>query len=1133
VAGVGVGSGTAVLVVLQARFLATAVSGVFDTHRLDGLGSIMAGLAAVLIGRGVLSWLNAWLAQRTAAAVKSQLRTDILAARLAAPSEATSTSSALVTLVTQGLDALDGYFSKYLPQLLLAVTVPLIVGVAILMADFDAALIIAVTIPFIPLLMALVGFSTQDRVAKRWAFQTRLANHFADLVAGLPTLQVFSRAKAQAAGLRRTEAANRQATLGILKISFLSALVLELFSTLAVAVVAVTIGTRLCYGGLSFETALFVLILAPEVYLPIRQVGTHYHDSADGLAAAEAAFAEIDGSHPMTPQPGGRPPADPSIRAEGLTYTYPGTDRPALAPIDLSVGPGEVVALSGRSGGGKSTLLKLVLGFLPLTGGRLQVGGVSVADVDLDAWRRLVAYVPQTPGLIEGTVADNVRLGQPGASDSDVRSALDLASAPSLALERLVNDTGEGLSVGERRRVGVARALLRIRVGGARLLLLDEPTAGLDTDAETAVLASLRASGAAALVVSHRAAVVAASDRVVEVTPAALGPAAETAPALTDSAPGEGGSAVVEAASNRPPTASGADPDGAVGVARSSGFFIDFEDPTAKPRAEEAEIPHHRRHGRVARSALSRLVLGLLDAVPNGRLRLVAAILLAAGASGASVALMGVSAWLISRAAEHPNFLELTVAAVGVRTFAIARAVLRYVERLVGHDVALRMQTALRLRTYGRLARTTLLGRARGDLLVRIVADVGAIEDVVVRIVIPFAAAGAVVLGTFILVARFSLAAATVLLVSAVLGGLVIPLLTQRASLTADAAAVPLRGALGTLVHSLARTAPDLAAYGVADQALARLREVDGRLRDVEARAAWVQGVGAGLQVVAAGLAVLGGLWCGAVAVADGSLGGRLLAVLVLTPLALHEVFANFAQAAQTVTRAGAALDRVVAILDAPPVGQGDAPVAADEQAAALHLRSVSIGWPGHDVIAEGIDLDLIGGQSVAVVGPSGVGKTTLAATVMGLIPARAGTVEVGGRIGYLAQDAHIFATSIAENVRIGNKDATTDEVRAALHQAGLDLDPNRVVGELGSTLSGGEARRLALARLFVGPYHLLILDEPTEHLDRETADALMDDIWARLDRRPVLVVSHDESLAARCDRVLDLAVSAGVAARA
>ncbi|MDR1512614.1 MAG: thiol reductant ABC exporter subunit CydC [Propionibacteriaceae bacterium] len=519
-----------------------------------------------------------------------------------------------------------------------------------------------------------------------------------------------------------------------------------------------------------------------------------------------------------------------------------------------------------------------------------------------------------------------------------------------------------------------------------------------------------------------------------------------------------------------------------------------------------------------------RLVSSLLNAIPKGKSRLLAAILLATGASGSAVTLMAISAWLISRAAEQPNFLQLTVAAVGVRLFAIARAVFRYVERLVGHDLALRLQSALRLRTYANLARTTLLGRARGDLLVRIVADVSAIEDVVVRIVLPFASAAVVVLMAWGLLSVWCWPAALVLLASAILGGLVVPWLTQRVSLRADQASVPLRGELGTLVHSLARTAPDLAAYGAAAGALDDLREADAKLRRVQAKTAFAQGMGAGLQVLAAGLAVIGGLWFAAQASVAGDLNHTMIAVFVLTPLALHEVFNNFAQAAQTQTRASAALDRVTAILAAPPVGRGDAPRSPLAGDAKLALHDVAVGWPGHDPVVAGVDLDLGPGGSLAVIGPSGVGKTTLAATVMGLIPAKSGEVEVSGRIGYLAQDAHIFATTVAENVRIGNKDATDDEVAAALAEAGLPgLDPARLVGEFGSTLSGGEARRLALARLFVGDYDLLILDEPTEHLDRETADALMDDIWAHLAERPVLVVSHDESLAARCDAVVDL----------
>ncbi|HSN12095.1 MAG TPA: thiol reductant ABC exporter subunit CydD [Propionibacteriaceae bacterium] len=508
-AGVAAGTATAVLVIVQAALLAGTISSFAGGSRPVGLGTSLALLVAVLLGRAALTWLTTWLAHRSAAAVKSQLRHDVMSATLQAPGR--TPSATLVTLMTQGLDGLDGYYAKYLPQLVLAVTVPLFVGVSILVSDWSSALIIAVTVPLIPLFMAMVGWTTEARVRRRYRYQTRLARHFADLVAGLPTLQVFGRAKAQAEGLRRTEEANRAETLATLRISFLSALVLELLSTLSVAIVAVTVGTRLVYYGIDFRTALFVLILAPEVYLPIRQVGVHYHDSADGVAAAEAAFVEIDR---LTAPVGGSAVGEGPLVVDAVTHSY--GEVVALSPTSFTLSPGEVVALSGPSGSGKSTLLSALLGFLTPTGGSVTVGGVGPADADGRAWRRRFAYVPQQPGMVVGTVADNVRLADPGADDMEVAEVLAAAGAPDLALDHLVGDEAEGLSAGERRRVGIARALLRIR-RGADVLVLDEPTAGLDADSEAIVVETLRGSGASALVVSHRPAVLAAADRVVRV----------------------------------------------------------------------------------------------------------------------------------------------------------------------------------------------------------------------------------------------------------------------------------------------------------------------------------------------------------------------------------------------------------------------------------------------------------------------------------------------------------------------------------------------------------------------------------------------------------------------------------------
>jgi thiol reductant ABC exporter CydC subunit len=518
----------------------------------------------------------------------------------------------------------------------------------------------------------------------------------------------------------------------------------------------------------------------------------------------------------------------------------------------------------------------------------------------------------------------------------------------------------------------------------------------------------------------------------------------------------------------------------------------------------------------------------VLRLAPGTYPRTALATLLAFGAAAASVALMAVSAWLLSRAAEHPPVLYLQVAAIGVRVFGISRGLFRYLERLVGHDVALRLQSALRLDTYRHLAGTTLLGARRGDLLARVTADVDAVLDLIVRFLVPVLAASLVIVATSVAFTFFSPLSAVVLLVSALVAGVLVPALAQRVSRRWDEAAAPTRGALAAGVHELARTAPDLVAYGAVDAYLNRVLALDEQLRRQDDRSAGIRGVAAGCQVLAAGGAVLGALLIGGRQVADGTLPPVMLAVLVLTPLALHEVLSTLTQAAQSATRSTASLRRVRQVLDAPLVGRGDRDLPSITiTPGPLELRDLAIGWPGGPTLIEGLRLTVTPGESVAVVGRSGSGKTTLAATILGLIPPKAGSVAVTGRVGYLAQDAHVFATSIAENVRIGNRDATDDDVRRALDRAGLPLAADLTVGENAGTLSGGEARRLALARIFAGDFQAVVLDEPSEHLDALTAEVLLDDIFATMAAVPLIVVTHDPDVIARCDRSVEIAVGA------
>ena len=427
-------------------------------------------------------------------------------------------------LATSGIDALDSYFSGYLPQLFLAVIVPVTVIVVVLGADWMSALIIAVTVPLIPVFMGLVGASTGARMAHQARLLHRLAGHFLDTVAGLPTLKVFGRAKAQAAAVRDITDQYRKATMATLKVAFLSSLILELLATISVALVAVAVGLRLLGGHLSLATALFVLILAPEAYLPLRLLGTSYHASAEGMKAAEDVFVVLE--QPLPPSGIRRDVPDPSrssLRVDRLEVCYPGRVVPALSEATLAVDPGEVVALAGPSGCGKSTLLAVLVGLAPPWTGTVTVGGVSLADLVPDSWRSQVAWVPQRPHLFARSIAANVRLGRPHATEDAVRAAIaDAGLDPVVARlpERehtVLGHDGAGLSAGERQRVALARAFLR----DAPLLLLDEPTANLDGRTEESVLDSVRRLmvGRTVVIVAHRPSLLALADRVVQLAP--------------------------------------------------------------------------------------------------------------------------------------------------------------------------------------------------------------------------------------------------------------------------------------------------------------------------------------------------------------------------------------------------------------------------------------------------------------------------------------------------------------------------------------------------------------------------------------------------------------------------------------
>ncbi|MEV7530855.1 thiol reductant ABC exporter subunit CydD [Streptomyces hydrogenans] len=1112
VAVVVLGLAGAALVIAQAMLIAEIVVGAFQKGlSVSDLTTPLLLLAGVAVARGLVSWLTELAAHRASAAVKSELRGRLLdrATALGPGWLGGQRTGSLIALATRGVDALDDYFARYLPQLGLAVVVPLAVLARIVTEDWVSAAIIVVTLPLIPVFMILIGWYTQARMDRQWKLLSRLSGHFLDVVAGLPTLKVFGRAKAQAASIRAITADYRRATMRTLRIAFLSSFALELLSTLSVALVAVTIGMRLVHGTLDLYTGLVILVLAPEAYLPLRQVGAQFHAAAEGLAAAEEIFEVLE-----TPVRGGGTravPADARLELDRVTVRHPGRAEPSLDAASLTVEPGETVALVGPSGAGKSTLLDVVLGFTePETGGAVRVGGVDLAELDLAAWRERIAWVPQRPYLFAGTIAENVRLARPEAGDDQVRAALREAGADSFVdalpegAATVLGEDGAGLSAGQRQRLALARAFLADRP----LLLLDEPTAALDGETEAGIVDAVRrlAHGRTVLLVVHRPALLAVADRVVRIGTAA-GPAAGPAAGSAD-----------------------ASADGSAGGAEAGDGFVDGGRPGAQALVPALEEPAPAAGAAAGRGVLARVraMAGQL----KGRMAL--ALLLGSLALGAAVGLMAVSGWLISRASEQPPVLHLMVAVTATRAFGIGRAVFRYAERLVSHDAVLRMLAELRVSVYARLERIAPAGlrrTRRGDLLARLVHDVDALQDYWLRWLLPAGSALLVGLGSVGFTAWLLPEAGAVLAVGLLVAGVLVPPLGAALARRAERRLAPARGVLATAVADPLRGCAELTVAGALRDRLDRARAADRTLTGIASRQSAAAALGAGLSAVVCGLTVVAAAWVGVQAVRDGRIDGVALAVVVLTPLAAFEAVTGLPLAVQYRQRVRHSAERVFEVLDAPvPVHEPAVPAAPPAGPFPLELAGIGARYAGQENPAlDGFALTLDAGRRVAVVGASGSGKTTLAQVLLRFLDAEAGTYKIGGVpaweldgddvrrfVGLCAQDAHLFDSSLRENLRLARTDASDEQLREALRRArlldwvdGLPDGLDTLVGEHGSKLSGGQRQRLALARALLADFPVLVLDEPAEHLDLATADALTDDLLRATEGRTTVLITH------------------------
>ncbi|WP_216212746.1 thiol reductant ABC exporter subunit CydD [Amycolatopsis aidingensis] len=1061
--------GNAVALVAQAFLLASVLASIVAGQTGD-LATRLATLLAVVLARALVAWAMRVVAARAAAGAKEELRQRTVehALRLGPEWVAARGPGELTALTTRGLDALDAYFTEYLPALVTAAVLPVGAGLAVLLADWPSAVIIALTLPLLPMFAILVGRYTADRVAGATEATHRLSGHLLELLRALPVLTAFRRAEAQAEAVRRVSERHRRAALGTLRIAFSSAFVLELAATLAVALVAVVIGVRLAGGDLSLAIGLGVLILAPECYQPLRAVGAAFHASADGIEAVRRVGAVI--AEPLAPRGTARPGRG-EVRVSGLRVLRRGGFAPDGESFTLR--PGSTVWLRSPSGAGKSTTLAVLLGFATPADGTVTIDGIPLEEVDMSTWRESVAWLPQSPAFSGGTVRaelDLAAIRPPSAAERDeVLAALDL--------EHLAGEQVDRLSTGQRQRVGLARALLRARQG-AWLLLLDEPTAHLDAEQARlamSAIAAARRRGAAVLIAAHTRS------------------SAEQPPAPT-------------------PVASG-----------------DPEAVTLAPRAAIAPATNTRPRLRE-----------LLDR------RFLAGAALGAAGLLAGVALTATSGWLIAKASQQPPILTLTVAVVGVRTFGLARAGLRYAERLATHDGAFRIAGRLRVRLWQALvrlgpARTLSLRRGEGQR--RLVEDVDTVRDLLPRVLTPPLVVAVVLAGAAALHMVLLPAAGLVLLGALLLGALLAPLLALRVERRASATLAGGRREVTGRVLALFDTAAELIAFGAAANRRAELAAADARLAGLARRQALGAGIAQAVVVLSTGTAAVACTWLAGRAVAAGTLDPVLAPALALVPLAVAEALALLPPAVQhldTLRNAHARLRDCCewathsgfrsehSGASASPLGRWwETGGRATHSSGGVELRGVRVRWPGADGAAlREVDLRVPRGSTAAVVGPSGAGKSTLLATMVGLLQPERGHASLPATVAWAPQEPQLVSTTVAENLKLADPHATEAELAAALATAGLpDLPLDTVLGSAGAGLSGGQAQRVGLARALLAAKDadLVLLDEPTAHLDAAAADRLRANLRTALAGKTVIQVTHRPEEAAEADLVIQV----------